>query len=68
MKIRKNIEKEQEENIKMVESTKCPKCGGQLVVDTSVILCSNPPQYYWRCDQCDHVETKFVRGEKLNDT
>lgn len=37
---------------KPVEPIRCPKCGAVIKVDTSVVLCSNPPCYNWTCPNC----------------
>ena len=42
--------------------TRCPVCGGNMVVDDSVVLTSNPPQYLWRCPKCGHEESHFCNG------
>ena len=47
------------EEIKDSFITGCPVCGGQMVVDDSVVLPSNPPQYLWRCQKCGHTESHF---------
>lgn len=37
------------------EYCKCPKCGGDAEVDTSVVLTSNPPQYSAKCTKCGNL-------------
>lgn len=37
------------------EYCKCPKCGSECEVDTSMILASNPPQFRAFCKKCNEV-------------
>ena len=34
----------------------CPECGGGMCRNETMVLTSNPPQYEYRCNKCDHVE------------
>lgn len=31
----------------------CPNCGNFIYKDTSVVLTSNPPQYNYKCSNCE---------------
>lgn len=33
---------------------KCPKCGAELEVDTSIVYTSIPPQYIAKCHNCNY--------------
>ena len=35
---------------------KCEKCGARMKMDESLAYLSNPPQYNFKCPECDHVE------------
>jgi len=37
----------------------CDKCGGEMVRADNMTLCTFPPQYKYKCTDCDHVETSF---------
>lgn len=34
----------------------CPKCGGGMRKDLTVVLTSYPPRYIYQCDKCKHIE------------
>ncbi len=38
---------------------KCPKCGEYMLLDTSVVLTSYPPQYPYKCEHCGHYDSSF---------
>ena len=35
---------------------KCPKCGGNVRKNLTMVLTSIPPKYRYECDKCDHVD------------
>ena len=35
---------------------KCPKCGGSVRKNLTMVLTSLPPKYRYECDQCDYVD------------
>jgi len=35
---------------------KCPKCGGNVRKNLTMVLTSYPPKYRYECDNCDHVD------------
>lgn len=37
----------------------CPKCGGGMCKNKTMVLASNPPQYKYQCNKCGHVEYQF---------
>lgn len=37
----------------------CPKCGGGMCKNKTMVLASNPPQYKYQCNRCGHVEYQF---------
>ena len=40
---------------------KCPKCDdGGMCRNETVVLCSNPPQYKYKCNKCGHIESKYI--------
>lgn len=43
---------------------RCPKCGRLAVVNTSVVLTSNPPQYSYYCEGCK--TTGYVFCDDIN--
>ena len=45
-----------------VINKKCPKCGGDLEVDTTMVLTSYPPKYSCKCRECGYV-TYFLCRE-----
>jgi hypothetical protein len=34
----------------------CPKCGGGMCKNETMVFASNPPQYKYQCNKCGHVE------------
>lgn len=34
----------------------CKKCGGKVIIDTSVVLTSMPPKYNGECQDCKHKD------------
>lgn len=42
-------------------NAKCEECGGQLQLDTSVVLTTYPCQYRYVCSDCGNVESSFVK-------
>ena len=66
-RMKNNGEKHQEvgsDSSSTITSTSycCPVCGEKMVVDDSVVLTTNPPQYWWRCQKCGHAESHFCNG------
>lgn len=44
-----------------VLNKKCPKCGGDLEVDTTMVLTTYPPKYSCKCRECGDVTYYFCR-------
>ena len=40
---------------------KCPKCGAEMEIDTSIVFTSIPPLYIAKCHNCDYQE--YVEAE-----
>ena len=40
-------------------SYKCPKCGGGMCKDLTVVLTSYPAQYYYTCNECGYRESNY---------
>lgn len=38
----------------------CEKCGGQLFIDTRIVLSSYPPKNMYICKACGNVETSYL--------
>ena len=38
----------------------CPKCGGGMCKDLTVVLTTYPPQYRYQCCKCGYVENQFL--------
>lgn len=38
----------------------CPKCGeGGMCRENNVVYTSNPPQYRYKCNKCEHTEYRY---------
>lgn len=37
----------------------CPKCGGGMCRNETMVFTSNPPQYKYQCNKCGNVEYQF---------
>lgn len=44
-----------------VTNKKCPKCGGELEVNTTMVLTTYPPQYSCKCRECGEITNYFCR-------
>ena len=38
----------------------CPKCGGNVRKNLSIVLTTYPPKYEYMCDSCGYSENLFV--------
>lgn len=41
--------------------SKCELCGGKMIVDTSIVLTSIPPQYRTECSKCGHMQYVYIQ-------
>lgn len=46
-------------DFKKLTDIECPNCGTYVYKDTSIVLTSNPPQYYYECLNCGWKGTWF---------
>ena len=37
----------------------CPKCGGGMCRNETMVFTSNPPKYEYQCNKCGNVEYQF---------
>ena len=38
----------------------CPKCGGGMCKNLTIVLTTYPPQYMYQCYKCGYSENQFV--------
>lgn len=38
----------------------CPKCGGGMCKDLTMMLTTYPPKYMYQCCKCGYTESQFV--------
>ena len=39
---------------------RCPKCGGGMCRDETVVLTTYPAMYEYQCDKCGHVDYQYI--------